>query len=78
MNEEIDVLNGHVHALSMTLTAIIQTLPALACAQAALQLKIAHEEALQEDQDTPPAEARSRNALLENYLALLSTVAKNG
>lgn len=78
MNEEIDVLNGHTLALSMTLNAIIQTLPALACAQAALQLKIAQEEALQDDEETPPAEARARNAVLENYVALFSAAAKNG
>lgn len=78
MNEDIDVLNGHTLALSMTLNAIIQTLPALACAQAALHLKIAQEEALQEDQDTPPAESRARNQVLENYVALLSAAAENG
>lgn len=78
--EQFDSLNGRTYALSMTLTAIIQTLPGLAAAQAALALKIEQETELQADDEngTSEREASARDEVLGSYVELLSAVARNG
>lgn len=78
--EQFDALIGRTHALSMTISAIIQTLPRLAAAEAALSLKIEQEVEIQADRenDTPEWEARSRDAILGSYVEMLSVVGRNG
>lgn len=78
--EDFDALNGRVVALSLVLTSIIPTLSRLSGAQAAVGLKIEQESIRQDDEQTgtPPAEARSRDVILDGYVELLSAVAKHG
>ena len=78
--EEFDGLIGRTEALSAVLTTVISTLPALSAARAALELKIEQETQRQEDQaaGTPKATSDVRNAILDSYVGLLSSVAKNG
>ena len=78
--EQFDSLNGRVHALSMTLVAVIQSLSGVAAAQAALALKIEQQAELQQDevQGTSESESSSRDEILASYLDLLSAVAKHG
>lgn len=78
--EQFDSLNGRVHALSMTLAAVIQSLSGVAAAQAALALKIEQETELQEDdaKGTSEWESSSRDEILASYVDLLSAVAKHG
>ncbi|MBF5006876.1 hypothetical protein [Diaphorobacter caeni] len=72
--ELIDSLDGRVQALSMALASIIRTLPSVNAAQAALHLKVDHEELLKEEQQDPLPEhnKRSRDVIVNGYLELLS------
>lgn len=76
--DELDAMNGRIAALSMTLTALIQALPALGAAEAAVLLKMDQEATRQADAEdgTPAAEARSRDMIVDSYLQLLSAVAR--
>ena len=76
--EEFDALNGRVLAISMALTAVIGTLPQLSAAQAAVALKMEQMESERDDaaNETPAAEARSRDLILSGYVDLLSAVAQ--
>lgn len=76
--EEFDGLNGRVLAISMTLNAIIGTLPQLSAAQAAVALKMEQMETERDDaaNETPAAEARSRDLILGLYVDLLSAAAQ--
>lgn len=80
MQEEIDSLSGRIAALSMTLTAVIQQLPRIHGARAAVELKMAHELTRKDDQEyeTPEGEIRARDAIVEGYLQMLSAVATHG
>jgi len=75
--DELDAMNGRIAALSMTLTALIQALPALGAAEAAVLLKMDQEATRQADAEdgTPAAEAQSRDMIVDSYLQLLSAVA---
>ena len=75
---DLDALRGQTSALSSVLTAIIQTLPPLNAAQAALHLKTSNLDAqsLDDSEGTPPVEAQIRDAVVEAYLGLLSTAAQ--
>lgn len=77
-NEEFDFLSGQINALSSVINILISNLEALPAAQGALQLAIAMEEQKLSDAEdgTPERTAHIRNTLLENYVALLSAVAK--
>jgi hypothetical protein len=77
--EEFDVLNGRVLAMSITLSAVIQTLPALSAAQAALTVKIEQQAMSQEDAKAgaSAAEVQARDAILDSFAELLSTVAQS-
>lgn len=78
--EELQAMRGQIAALTLTMTAVIQTIQALPAAQAALNLKISLEEEkqLDEENETPPSEVSARNSIAESYCDLLSAVAKNG
>lgn len=77
--EPSDDLQGQVLALSMVLNAIIQTLGPEAAAQAAVALAIDREvnRGLDSEQETEPAVAASRDAVIDAYLGLLGAVSKD-
>ena len=75
---DLDALRGQASALSSVLTAIIETLPPLNAAQAALKLKMSNLEtqSLDASEGTPPVEAQIRDAVVEAYLGLLGAAAQ--
>lgn len=75
--DEIDALNGRVAALTMALSSIIQTLPALSAAQAAVALKTEQLDQPQYDEEygTSQKEVAARDAIVDSYLQLLSAAA---
>lgn len=76
--EEMQALQGQVQAMGLVMTAIVSVMDQLPAATAALNLAIALEEMKQEDTENlvPPAEIRSRVAIGDAYLGMLSAVAK--
>lgn len=80
MNNEFEASTGNSHGITMVLTALIQSLPPVQAAQAALELKMAHVDQLNHDaaDQTSQSAADSRDALVDAYLGLLSSVAKRG
>lgn len=80
MNEnELQSMQGQIAAMSMALGALMQSLQGLPAAQAALNLKMALEEAKQmdEEDETPPREAAARDSIAESYCELLLSVSRN-
>lgn len=71
--EELQAMQGQIAALSMALAAVMQTLPAAAAAQAALQLSKDQEQKqlLDDENETPQAQASARWDLAERYGELL-------
>lgn len=80
MNNEFEASTGNAHGITMVLTALIQSLTPVQAAQAALELKMAHVDQLNHDADdqTSQLAADSRDAIVDAYLGLLSSVAKRG
>lgn len=77
MSNSTEVLDGHVSALSIVIAQIILSLPQQTAENAARRLG-AEIEALRNmdnDHQTPPLEAQTRDALLVAYLDLLQTAA---
>ena len=78
MNNESEAVIGNAHGITMVLTALIQSLSPVQAAQVALELKMAQVDQLNhdvDDQTSQPA-ADARNALVDAYLGLLSSVAE--
>lgn len=77
-DEMTPVLEAHTRALSMTLSAIIQVLPATTTAQAAITLAMAKEEQRRHDHSDgiSPEVAQARDNFIDAYLGLLSASSK--
>lgn len=76
--DEVDAMNGRTQALVLTLTSLIASLPQLCAAEAAVRLLIAQAEERQNDgvNQTSAAWARSRDAIVDGYVELLSVRSK--
>lgn len=77
-NEQYDVLQGQLQALSMVISTILSNQDPLNAAQMAVHLKMSQleEQALDTENETPPRNSKIRDSLLESYLDLLSAAAK--
>jgi hypothetical protein len=73
---EIDALSGQIAGLSEVITSIITTLPRLKAAQAAVALALSREENQRTDELDMESFAHHRDNLVEQFLQLLSAVAK--
>lgn len=79
MENEIAAIKGQQAAMGLLLAQIMSTLTPVQAAQAAVGLAIEREAVRNEaDYATPEIEISTTEALLDAYLALLSTVAQRG
>ena len=77
MNEQIESMQGQLIALNSVLCSLMATLAPIDAAHMAADLAIEQEvqNMSDEEQETPAAESRSRNAVLSGYVELLQSAA---
>lgn len=78
MNEEVNTLQGHVHAMNLVLTQLILQMTPVQAARAAAGLAVEHFGSQEYDEASPsnPGEIQARTALTETYLAVLEAVSQ--